>query len=114
MSTTSSLRQALSRHEPARGKKYPEALEKRAVEYARAQRMAGVSWNRIASELGLRYETVRQWVEKAGAAKKTPTMRAVKVVAERARPTVSIVSPSGARIEGVTLDDAVAVLRALG
>src|SRR5215467_2747573 len=110
-----SLREALSRHERARGRRYPQTLEKRVVEYARARRAEGTSWTRIASELGMpRFETVRRWVERTGASKQPAVMRAVKVVPDRERRLLTIVSPSGVRIEGVTLDEAVAVLRALG
>jgi hypothetical protein len=44
-----------------------------------------------------------------------PTMRTVEVVADAPRiGGVVIVGPSGHRLEGVTLDEAIAVLRALG
>jgi orotate phosphoribosyltransferase-like protein len=109
-----SLREAVSRHEPGRGKRYPEALERRVVEYARARRARGASWSQLASELGLRYETVRRWVERGNKSKGEPKMRAVAVVPEHAGATISIVTPSGVRVEGITLDDAMALLRALG
>jgi hypothetical protein len=42
-------------------------------------------------------------------------MREVEVVADAPRAGgVAVVSPSGHRLEGVTLDEAIAVLRALG
>jgi hypothetical protein len=41
-------------------------------------------------------------------------MVAVRVVADRAEHTVSVVSVGGHRIEGLTLHEAVAILRALG
>jgi hypothetical protein len=46
-----------------------------------------------------------------------PTTRAmvpVRVVADRDEATVSVVSASGHRIDGLTLPEAIAVLRALG
>jgi hypothetical protein len=44
-----------------------------------------------------------------------PAMRTVEVVADAPRSSgVAIVGPSGHRLEGVTLDEAIAVLRALG
>jgi len=50
----------------------------------------------------------------AAAPKASRSMVPVRVVADRAERTVSIVSAGGHRIEGLSLHEAVAVLRALG
>ena len=105
----SSLLRALSAHRPGRGKLYAPSTQAQVVEFALRRRADGVSWNQLASELGLRFETLRRWCSHA------PTMRAVEVVADAPRVGgVTVVSPSGHRLEGVTLDEAIAALRALG
>jgi transposase-like protein len=107
------LRAALGSHEPGRGKRYPRELKARIIEHARARRGEGVSWARIAQELGLAFETIRRWCV-AVEAKPSRSMVPVRVVAEADERAVSVVSPAGHRIEGLTLQQAVAVLRALG
>lgn len=103
------LRRALDAHAPGRGKRYEAALKSAVVKHAIAERAAGRSWATIATELGLRFETLRRWcVVEAPRA-----MRRVELVAEPAVRTLAVVSPSGARVEGLTLEEATALLRAL-
>ncbi|HTC70876.1 MAG TPA: hypothetical protein VK662_15000 [Acidothermaceae bacterium] len=109
----SSLRAALASHEPARGKRYSPALKARIIEFAHLRRGEGVSWVQIAAEIGIAFETVRRWCL-ATEPTVSRAMVPVRVVADRSEPTVSVVSAGGYRIEGLTLHEAVAVLRALG
>jgi hypothetical protein len=109
----SSLRAALASHEPGRGKRYPRDLKARIIEFGRARRDEGVSWERISDELGISYETVRRWCL-AAESKTSRAMVPVRVVAEGTDRPVTVGSPSGYSIEGLTLQQAVAVLRALG
>lgn len=108
-----SLRAALAWHEPARGKRYSPALKTRIVEYAQSRRSEGASWVEIAGDIGVGFETLRRWCM-AAAPKPSRSMVPVRVVADRAERTMSIVSAGGHRIEGLTLHEAVAILRALG
>jgi hypothetical protein len=79
------------------------------VAFSQSRRADGVSWHQISSELGVRFETLQRWCERA------PTMRAVEIIPDPPRGTsVAVVSPSGHRLEGLTLDEAIAALRALG
>jgi hypothetical protein len=103
------LLRALAAHQPARGKLYAPAIQALVVEFAQRCRSEGVSWNRIAVDLGIPFETVRRWCMRA------PTMRAIEVVDEvRRSGSIAVVSPSGHRLEGLTLEESVTVLRALG
>jgi len=109
----SSLRAALSAPTPGRGKPYPAALKVRIAEYVRSERSSGATWAQLTSELGVSGESLRYWCSNIA----SPGSRAlvpVSVVPEREEPTIAVVSASGHRIEGLTLRDAVAVLRALG
>jgi transposase-like protein len=109
----SSLREALASHEPARGKRYEPALKARIIEFARSRREQDASWVQIADEIGIAFETLRRWCLAAGP-RSSRAMVPVQVVAEPSDHTLSIVSASGHRIEGLTLQEAVSVLRALG
>jgi transposase len=116
MTTTrlSTLRRELGAHVPGRGKRYPIELKARLVAFARARRSEGGSWATIADELGLTFETVRRWCVGNSPTTKRTAMRAVEIVADAAPHALAVVSPSGLRVEGITIDDAVALLRALG
>jgi hypothetical protein len=108
-----SLRRALLAHRPARGKLYAPEVQADVVEFARGRRADGASWKQIATELGMRFETVRRWCERAPG---TRPLKRIEVVDEgrATAPVRCVVSPSGHRLEGLTLQDAIAVLRALG
>jgi hypothetical protein len=109
----SSLRRALSSHTGGRGRRYPRVLRERIVAYAQVRRAESASWARIAAELELQYETVRRWCLDANAVVASRAILPVEVVGDL-RASLAVVAPSGLRIEGVTLADAIAVLRALG
>ena len=66
----------------------------------------------VAEEIGVAFETLRRW---CGAARKAPrAMVPVRVVTEPAARTVSVCSAAGFRVDGLTVAEAIAVLRALG
>ena|ERR1700722_5151739 len=108
----SSLRAALASHEPGRGKRYSPDLKARIIEFAQSRRGEGASWAEVAGEVGIGFETLRRWC--MSAKPKRRAMVPVRVVADREESTVSVVSAGGHRIEGLTLAEAIAALRALG
>jgi transposase-like protein len=108
-----SLRAAVVAHEPARGKRYDRRLKARLIELAQMRRKQGASWKQIASEIGLPFETVRRWCI-AAEPKRVHALVPVRVVHDGSERTVAVSSPSGYRIESLSLHEAVAVLRALG
>ncbi|HTE56562.1 MAG TPA: hypothetical protein VK698_37170 [Kofleriaceae bacterium] len=98
-----------------RGKRYPEGLRRRVTAWARQRRDGGASLQVLSKELGLSMETVRRWT--ATARDSTPARTAlvpVEVIEEPTARLAVVVSPSGFRLEGLTLDEAVAVLARLG
>jgi hypothetical protein len=107
-----SLRRALLAHHPGRGKLYAPELQAAVVGFAEGRRGEGASWKEIATELGLRFETVRHWSLKDGGG---PRIKRVEVVDDSAECTAGlcIVWPSGHRLERLTVQDAIAILRAL-
>ena len=109
------VRRLVSRHEAGRGRRFPLAVRRAVVEYARSQREAGASWTAIAREVGMaRYETVRRWSEASGPGTGLVPVEVVAVAPEPRPRAVSIVSPSGFRLEGLAPAEAVAALKALG
>jgi hypothetical protein len=71
----------------------------------------------MAKELGVDFETLRRWVRNAEGEPQPAGPRselvAVQVVDERATRSVSVISPGGFRVDGLSLAEAVAMLRAL-
>ena len=112
-SNASSLRAAVSAHRPGRGKPYPAALKARIAEYVRSERSSGTTWTQLTSDLGVSGENLRKW-SNYGAPQACPALLPVTVVPDNDERTLAVVSASGHRLEGLTLRDAVAVLRALG
>lgn len=105
-----SLRRELDRVEGRRGPCFPEDLKQRARAWILRRRSEGVTVAVLAAELGLSSGTVLKW--SAGAT--TRALVPVEVVPEPHERTVSVVSPSGFRVEGMSLVEAAALLRALG
>jgi hypothetical protein len=107
------VRAAIASHRPERGKRYSPELRARILAFAASRREEGTSWETIAIELGLSTETLRSW-RSTGPPAGSQAMVPVHVVPERDGRGVIVVSVSGHRIEGLSLDDAVYILRALG
>lgn len=109
------LRQELAAQERGRGKRYERALRERIVAFAEQRRAEGRSWSAIATELGGRFETIRRWCQgRRPAAATALALRPVEVVAGRATIPLAVVSQSGLRVEGATVDEVIAILRAVG
>jgi hypothetical protein len=95
-----------------RGSCFPKELKQRASEWIVKQSALVVSVAQIAEELGLSPGTVLRWSSEL---KTTRAMVPVRIVAEqRSERLVSAVSPLGFRIEGLTVAEAAALLRAFG
>jgi hypothetical protein len=81
--------------------------------FTQSRRSDGVSWAQIASELGMHVGTLLRW-SKTTEEQPPRALVPVRVVPDASERTVSVVSTSGYRIEGLTLHEAVTALRALG
>lgn len=109
------LKRDISRLERGRGRRISAALRERAVAWALSQRQAGASWVGIAQELGLGLDTVRRWCLPQKPTAVSRSLLPVKVVESTAeRGTLSLLSPNGFRVEGLTLTEAASLLKALG
>ena len=96
--------------ERGRTERVPEPVRRKVIEYVRAQRACGKSWQAIAREVGLSASGLQRWLQAA------PHLAQVKIVPDRERdePKVSLISPHGYRIEGATLLEALRALARLG
>ena len=103
------LRRELARHEGGRGRRYAPALRSRLIAWVARGRQRGLSASAIAAQLSLPAQTVARW---AATEKPATRMVAVKVV-EHAPRTVRVVSPSGFAVDGLTMQEAAALLRVL-
>ena len=93
---------------------FPRDLKERTAAWLAEQRAAGATVAELATELGLASGTVLRC--SASKARPSRALVPVEIVAEPiAASSMSIVSPSGFRIEGLSFtDDAVRLLEALG
>ena len=106
------LRRALGKVERGSGKRYPRPLRDRLVTWTQKRLREGNSLSAITYALGVRSATLKKWT--------TPRTRdvdalvPVEVVAEPpAQRGVSVTSPAGFRVDGLTLDEAATLLRVL-
>ena len=103
------IRSGLAAHgAPGRGRRYTPELRAGIRAYISAARESGRSWKSLSQELGVGPGTLHAWAE-------APRLAAfVPVVAARTDATLRIRTASGTVLEGLDLETAVRVLRALG
>lgn len=92
-------------------RRYSQAERETIVEQARRMRAEGMKMAAIVLELGVSSFTLSKWLKAANPA---PTFLPVRVVAPVAPSTPILVTPSGYRIEGLTMDALVALLSRIG
>lgn len=94
-----------------RGFRFSSALRAEITAWVAKQRERGAWWRELSSEIGVREETLKRWAT----SRPTATLSLVPVEVIDAPPagTVTLVSPTGLRIEGVAIADAIAILRGL-
>ena len=104
-----------------RGTRYPSAERTRLLKAAHRHRAEGWSWARIGAALGLPGETLRWWSQRDTRADDRPARKVGSMVpitivpaTERSEATLTLVAPSGWRIEGLSVAVALDVLRRLG
>jgi hypothetical protein len=106
------LRRELGKVTSRRGRCFPAELKERVSRWLVSQRVSGAMIADLALELGLSTGTVLKW---SAGAKRSRALLPVEIVPSvRAERSVSLVSPSGFRLEGLLLAEAAELLRALG
>src|SRR6266446_1446861 len=101
-----------------RGARVPRALRTAIAAYARDERAGGASCGAIAKRLGVCAESIRRWVgtrsardSRAGGL--VPVHVVAHVVAEAAGTTLTVWSPTGYRVDGLSVGAAAELLRRL-
>jgi hypothetical protein len=107
------IRGELAARDRGRGKRYPEALRARVTAWLRRQVSSGAAIQAAAAIIEFDNETARRWL-RASSPPATALVPVEVVAAPDARRAVSVVSPTGYRIDGLTLEEAVVLLRRLG
>lgn len=93
-----------------KAQRYPAELRRRAVTVVNALRGEGASWRQVSAAVGLRADTLQRWCG-GGSLTAEASLVPVEVVGDRGG--VSILSPKGWRVEGLSLADAASLLRSL-
>ena len=91
-------------------RRYPAALRRRITDHVREQRGAGVPLNEIARAIGISSTLLHRWELRL-----SQKFRRVELaVAPQKTSRWSLHAPRGVRVEGLSLEDLVEVLRRLG
>jgi hypothetical protein len=95
----------------------PDDVRAMVIRCARQQRRRGVPWRTIASELGVSASAMQRWAKRRERprTRRAAVMVPVQVREERLEERgLAVVTPSGVRVEGLSLEAAVHVLQQLG
>jgi hypothetical protein len=98
-----------SRH---RGARVPPALRAAIATYARGERAAGASCGAIAERLGVSAESIRRWAF-TEPGRGDGALVPVQVVAAAAATPLTVWSPTGYRVDGLSVSEAAELLRRL-
>ncbi len=94
----------------------PREVRDEVCRYAARRREKGAPWAVIARETGLDVRKLQRWNTRARRTSSVPVLRPVEVLPapEPAQaPALTVVAPSGVRVEGLGLEQAAKLLRLL-
>ena len=103
-----SIRRALRAR---RKQRYSPELKTQIIAYVAARRAAGDSQSTVSAALGVKWSTLRRWLSRTSSTALVPVQ--VREVAAWTSPTLSLVTPSGYRLDGLDAREAVALFRSL-
>src|SRR5947209_8057570 len=86
-----------------RGARVPAALRATIAAYARDERAGGASCGAIAERLGVSAESIRRWACTESVRDGSGAFVPVHVVAEAAVATLTVWSPTGYRVDGLSV-----------
>jgi hypothetical protein len=111
MKDVEQIRAELSKFPRRAGQRYPAELRERVTKWARERRDEGEVLSAIAASVSLNEQTLGKWCARRVAKK----LRRVQVEStSKTTRTLCFVSSAGNRLEGLTLEEATTLLRALG
>ena len=93
--------------------KYPRQLREQITAWVRARRQRGDWWCDLSRAIGVPAETLKRWAADHGGTQIALVPVEVVDAPSTGTGTVTLVSPTGLRIEGVAIVDAIAILRGL-
>ena len=96
-----------------RGARVPPALRAAIAAYARDERAAGASCGAIAERLGVSAESIRRWAFAEPVRDGNSARVPVHLVAAAAATTLTVWSPTGYRVDGLSVNEAAELLRRL-
>ena len=105
------LRRHLGRIRRGRGRRFPAGLRTRIITWCVARHAQGAEWAALASALGITARTLQRWTPPD----RTPpvALRPVTVLDAPPARALTVVTPHGLRVEGVTVADVIAIVRGL-
>lgn len=106
METMAELAEAVRKRS---GRRYDESLKTRVMRFVLQERMSGRSWSSLVEGLGISSQTLQNWSRTDG----PNTSKLLRVRTMPTVGTVSLVSPSGWKIEGLTLPQALRLMSEL-
>lgn len=86
-----------------RGRRYPRALRERAVQLCSGLRQEGRMWSEISDLMGVSENSLRRWTESQDEPSTAPLRRVDVRTSPSEATTIALVSPSGWRVEGLSL-----------
>jgi transposase-like protein len=91
------------------GRHYSPELKARVIAYAERRYTEGVSAKQVSDELGVNVHTLGFWRERKKNAK--PMLRPVRVIDETSDARIVLLVRNGIRVEGLSVEQLVEVLR---
>lgn len=92
--------------------RYPVKLRARITTWVITRRELGDWWTDISAAIGIPAQTLVRWCD-TGSVAPHGEMKAVDVIDAPPMGTVTLIAPTGLRIEGVSIDAAIAILRGI-
>lgn len=109
----SRLSTEVARLAQGQGQKYPPDLRRRILDWVERAKQTGMTEGGCSARLGIKRGRFAYWRRMKPEEETSLALVPITVVEEHRREsTVTFVAPTGCRIEGITLEQAVALLRA--
>ena len=115
MATAHQIRELIAQTKSASVRpRFPREVRDEVCRYAAHRREQGAPWAVIARETSLGVRKLQRWQSRARRASAVAVLRPVEVLpAPEPAPALTVVAPSGVRVEGLALEQAAQLLRLL-
>ncbi len=109
---TAARRAILKLGDRGRTTRIPRAVREQVLRYAAGERAKGKSWSAIGEKVGVSATALQRWTATNSQRRAAVPVTVVAEPAPVAR-SVTLISPSGYRVEGLRIEQALQVLREL-